>query len=123
MKITTFNPMILSPKADAVIATFEALGFVRKHTIEGINDDNITSVRMEDANGYHVDVAQVDSLTQDMQIIRMNVDDFDEAYAFLTARGFKNIREDHAVETKTNKSMLLIAPSGFGIDLCQHIKE
>ena len=28
MKITTFNPMILSPKADEVIALFEELGIV-----------------------------------------------------------------------------------------------
>ena len=31
MKITTFNPMILSPKAEDVIALFEELGFERRH--------------------------------------------------------------------------------------------
>ena len=32
MQITTFNPMILSPKADEVIALFEELGFEKHHT-------------------------------------------------------------------------------------------
>ena len=31
MKITTFNPMILTPNADEVIKFFEELGFERKH--------------------------------------------------------------------------------------------
>lgn len=30
MQITTFNPMILSPKADEVIRLFEELGFERR---------------------------------------------------------------------------------------------
>ena len=31
MQITTFNPMILSPKADEVIKLFEDLGFEKRH--------------------------------------------------------------------------------------------
>ena len=32
MQITTFNPMILSPKADEVIKLFEDLGFEKRHS-------------------------------------------------------------------------------------------
>ena len=78
---------------------------------------------MRDANGFHVDIAQIDGRTQDIMLIRMNVDDFDDAYAFLTARGFENPQGDHTVETKSNRSALLISPSGFAFDLCQHIKD
>ena len=99
MQITTFNPMILSPKADEVI-------------------------RMKDANGFHVDVARVESLPQDMTTMRMNVRDFEEAYEFLKAHGFKNARgEDHAVESASAKSCLMISPSGFSIQLTQHIRK
>ena len=42
---------------------------------------------MKDVNGFHVDVAQAD-VPRDMTIIRMNVDNFDEAYEYLTAKGF-----------------------------------
>ena len=58
-----------------------------------------------------------------MASIRMNVDDFDEAYEMFISRGFKNIYGDHAIETKTSRSALLIAPSGFSINLIQHIKK
>ena len=30
MKITTFDPMIITPKAEEVIKLFEALGFARR---------------------------------------------------------------------------------------------
>ena len=43
MKITAFNPLIVSPKAADVIALMEALGFERAHTKTGINE-NIISV-------------------------------------------------------------------------------
>ena len=45
---------------------------------------------MKDANGFHVDIAQA-NVERDMTIIRMNVDDLDEAYALLTARQLRYI--------------------------------
>ena len=124
MQITTFNPMILSRNADEIIKLFEELGFERKHKKDNIDNKDITSVRMTDANGFHVDVARVESMEKDMTTMRMNVRDFDEAYEFLKGKGFKNARgEDHVVESKTSRSCLLISPSGFSIQLTQHIRE
>ena len=124
MQITTFNPMILSPKADEVIKLFEELGFERRHQVDNVDDKDISSVRMKDANGFYVDVARVESMPQDMTTMRMNVRDFEEAYEFLKARGFKNARgDDHVVESKSAKSCLMIAPSGFSIQLTQHIRK
>ena len=124
MKITTFNPLIVTGNAQAAIELFEAMGFERRHNIKAnTGKQDFNSVRMKDANGFHVDIAQIDGRTQDMTLIRMNVDDFDEAYAFLTARGFKNPQGDHTVDTKSNRSAMLISPSGFAFDLCQHIKD
>ena len=124
MQITTFNPMILSKNADEIIKLFEELGFERKHKVDNIDDRDISSVRMKDANGFHVDIAKVESMAQDMTTMRMNVRDFDEAYEFLKSKGFKNARgEDHAVESASAKSCLLISPSGFSIQLTQHIRK
>ena len=124
MQITTFNPMILSRNADEIIQLFEELGFERKHKVDNIDDKDITSVRMTDANGFHVDVARVESMARDMTTMRMNVRDFDEAYAFLKAHGFKNANsEEHTVESKSARSCLMIAPSGFSIQLTQHIRN
>ena len=50
--------------------------------------------------------------------------DFEEAYEFLKAHGFKNSRPDeHIVESKSAKSCLMISPSGFSIQLTQHIRK
>ena len=124
MQITTFNPMILSPKADEVIKLFEELGFERRHQVDNVDDKDISSVRMKDPNGFYVDVARVESMPQDMTTMRMNVRDFDEAYNFLKERGFKNARgNEHVVESKSAKSCLMISSTGFSIQLTQHIRK
>ena len=124
MQITTFNPMILSKNADEIIKLFEELGFEQRHHKEGIDNKDIASTRMTDANGFHVDVARVESMERDMTTMRMNVRDFDEAYEFFKSRGFVNAAgEDHAVESASAKSCLLISPSGFSIQLTQHIRK
>ena len=82
-----------------------------------------TNIRMRDANGFYVDVASADRVPQDLTSIRINVDDFDEAYDFFMARGFKNVREDRFIETSSSRDTYLISPSGFAITLIQHIKK
>ena len=124
MKITTFNPQIITKNAEPLVKLFEELGFEKRHTIT-INEDgkDITNYRMKNADGFYVDIAQVDGLPQDMTIIRMNVDNFDEAYELLKSKGFTNPKDDHTVDTRTNKSCMMRSPSGFAFDLCQHIKD
>ncbi|WP_298530965.1 hypothetical protein [uncultured Ruminococcus sp.] len=123
MRITAFNPLIVTKDAENVIKLFEALGFEKRHSL-GANtgETEFTSVRMKNAEGFYVDVANV-PVEKDMTLIRINVDNFEEAYKFLTERGFKNPKGDHTVDTKTNRSACLISPSGFAFDLCQHIKD
>ncbi|MCR4740390.1 MAG: hypothetical protein K5886_09070 [Lachnospiraceae bacterium] len=124
MTITTFNPMILSKDADSIIKLFEEMGFEKKHKVDNIDGKDISSVRMTDANGFHLDVARVESMERDMTTMRMNVRDFDEAYEFLKDRGFKNARgDDHKVDSKSARSCLMISPSGFSIQLTQHIRK
>ena len=124
MKITTFNPMILSKNADEIIGLFEELGFERRHQVDNIDDKDISSVRMKDANGFYLDVARVESLPRDMTTMRMNTDNFDETYELLKAHGFKNARgEDQSIDSKSARSCLMISPSGFSIQLTQHIKK
>lgn len=123
MKITTFNPQIVTIESEAVIELFEALGFERRHTKEdnGVLEDK--GIRMKDENGFYVDISQTDVLPdKDMTAIRMNVDDFDEAYNFLTGKGFRNLYGKHTADTKSSKSAMMISPSGFAINLVQHIK-
>ena len=101
----------------------EALGFERRHQKNNINDDDITAVAMKDENGFRVNVAQTDNMPQDLTAIAMNVDNFEEAYEFLTAHGFKNTQGDRITDTGSSKATLMISPSGYGISLSQHIKK
>ena len=77
---------------------------------------------MKNESGFYVDIANV-QVPQDLTLIRMNVDNFDEAYEFLLSKGFTNPRGGHTVDTKTNKSCMMKSPSGYAFDLCQHIKD
>ena len=126
MKITTFNPMIVTSDAESVIALFEALGFERRHKKTGINDSDIESVRMrytgEDGKVFHVDVASA-PVQKDITTIRMNIDNFDEAYKMLEEKGFKNSQGDKITETGSSRSTMMMSPSGFPINITQHIKD
>lgn len=125
MKITTFNPLIITRDAESVIRQFEALGFERHHRKEGIGEFAFTDIRMKDANGFCLDIIETGALPikQDWAAVRMNVDDFFGAYSLLLSRGFRNIYVDHTAETGSPRSALMIAPSGYSIYLVQHIKN
>ena len=125
MKITSFNPLIVTSDAEKTIKIFEELGFERRHSIDvtSPSEKEVTSVRMKDANGFYVDVAKVDGMQKDLTLIRMNVDNFEEAYEYFISKGFKNPSGDATVDTRTNRSAMMMSPSGFAFDLCQHIKN
>ena len=122
MKITSFNPLIVTTKQAECVELFEALGFEKRHNkVSGVSTD-INTVRMKDANGFHVDISGVPQLERDMTIIRMNVDDLDEAFNLLTAHGFK-AQDGSASLTPSSQSVLMVSPSGFAIDIVKHIKD
>ena len=123
MKITSFNPLIVTRDSESAIALFEELGFERRHTKEGISKNNVTDVRMKDANGFHVDVTQGNG---EWTMIRMNVDDLEEAIAFLEERGFHKARHDAAketVDTGSSRFNIMVSASGFILAVSQHIKD
>ena len=101
MKVTGFSPLIVTDAADAenTIELFERLGFERRHT--------------------HI---RLDGRALDSTIIRMNVDNFEEAYELLTSRGFV-CGSNSIIETPSSISALMISPTGFKFDLCQHIRK
>ena len=126
MKITSFNPLIVTQDSEAAIKLFEDLGFERRHTKTGINDNDISDVRMryegEDGKVFHVDIAHA-PVPKDITTIRMNIDDFDEAFNMLEEKGFKNSQGDKITETGTSRSTMMVSPSGFSISISQHIKK
>lgn len=124
MKITTFDPLIVCTKQADAISVFEELGFERTHApVTETSIGDVESVRMKNADGYHVDIADVTTIPSDLTYIRMNVDDFEAAYDILVKHGFKSTREDGStLDTASAKEATMIAPSGFRIALIKHIK-
>ena len=123
MKITSFNPLIATTDAESTIKLFEELGFEKKHTKEGISINNVTNVRMKDANGFHVDVTQGN---EEHTMIRMNVDNLEEAVEFLEAHGFHKARHAAAhdtMDTGSSKINVMVSSTGFIISVSEHIKE
>ena len=121
MKITSFNPLIVTKDAESAIKLFEELGFEKRHVKEQISINNAVDVRMKDANGFHVDVTQG---TGEWTMIRMNVDNLDEAIAFLEARGFHKARHavaKNTIDTGTSKFNIMVSETGFILAVSQHI--
>ncbi|MBR0266267.1 MAG: hypothetical protein IJQ71_02415 [Clostridia bacterium] len=123
MKITSFNPLIVTKDAESAIKLFEALGFERRHTKDSIGIENVTDVRMKDANGFHVDVSQGSG---EWTMIRMNVDNLEEAIEFLEARGFHKARHEAAnktVDTGSSRFNIMVSATGTIFAVSQHIKD
>ena len=124
MKITTFDPIIVTSKIDDAIEVFEDLGFEKKHApVTDTGKKEVQGYRMKNEDGFHVDLAEVKDFQQDMQYIRINVDDFDAAYEIFMKHGFTNPRGDGTIDQKSSKTASLISPSGFRVALVKHIKD
>ena len=122
--ITAFNPQIVTKDPEPVIKLFEDLGFEKRHTKEGIGKLDITAYRMKDENGFHIDISHANvGQPQDVVTIRMNVDDFDEAYQLLVSHGFRNEFGNRIAKTETSRNAVMSSPSGLKITLIQHIKS
>ncbi len=123
MKITSFNPLIITRDSESAIRLFEELGFERHHKKEDIGREKSTDIRMKDANGFYVDVTQADD---ERTMIRVNVDNLDEAIEFLIAHGFHKARHPSAnetVDTGSSRYNIMVSESGYILAVSQHIKD
>ncbi len=123
MKITTFNPLIITKDPEPTIQLFEELGFKRHHTKEGIGIHGVTDVRMKNPDGFYVDVSQGSG---EWTMIRVNVRDFDEAVEFLLDHGFRRARHeaaDKTIETGSSKIAIMVSPSGYILSISEHLKK
>ena len=128
MKITTFNPEIITSESESVVKLFEELGFEKKHnpvvdTVVNAEENAVSRIRMKDDNGFHVDIVEIKSVPQTITGIRINVDNFEEAYDLLTEHGFKLAPGVEVLTLPTAKIAFMVSPSGYIIDLFHHIKK
>jgi len=123
MKITTFNPSIITKDAASTIELFEALGFKQTHNKAENEDVEFSAHRMKNEGGFHVDVVEVPVIPQTYSTIRINVDNFEEAYDFFISRGFREAKGFAPSTTASSKYAYLVSPTGMIIDVCQHVKK
>lgn len=90
MKITTLNPSIIAKEAEPIINLFEELGFQQTHNKAENADVEFSAHRMKDSNGFHIDVVEAPVIPQTYTTIRINVDNYDEAYEFFMSKGFRH---------------------------------
>ncbi len=122
MKITTFNPSIITKEAEPVMKVFEDLGFQQTHNKAENVDVEFSAHRMKDENGFHVDVVEVPVIPKTYPAIRINVDNFEEACEFFMSRGFREAKGFAPGTTASSKYAYLVSPTGFILDVCQHVK-
>lgn len=123
MKITTFNPSIITKEAGPAMEVFEALGFQQTHNKAENVDVEFSAHRMKNEGGFHVDVVEVPVIPQTYTAIRINVDSFEEAYEFFMSHGFREAKGFAPSTTASSKYAYLVAPSGFIVDVCEHVKN
>ena len=123
MKITGFCPLIVTKDAEAAVKVFESLGFERRHTKTDIEDGKNTAFALKDANGNRINIASSETIPQDLTAVNINVDNFQEAYDFLISKGFINPRGDKVTDTSSSRATLLFAPSGFAVNIAEHLKD
>jgi hypothetical protein len=123
MKITTFNPAIITKEAAPIIELFKALGFEQTHNKAENEDIEFSAHRMKNESGFHVDVVEVPSIPKTYTTIRINVDNYEEAYDFFMSKGFREARGFAPSTTKSSKYAYLVSPTGVILDVCEHIKN
>ncbi|WP_026510453.1 MULTISPECIES: hypothetical protein [unclassified Butyrivibrio] len=123
MKITGFCPLIVSKDADSIVKVFEEMGFEKRHTKSDIEGGNNINYNLKDANGNRINVASSNNVPQDITAVNINVDNFQEAYDFLIGHGFVNPRGDKVTDTSSSRATLLFSPSGFAVNITEHIKD
>ena len=122
MKITGFRPLIVTKEQENVVALFEALGFEKRHTKRDVEGGANVTVVMKDVNGNNVNIAKGEDVPQDMTLISINVDNFQEAYDFFTGKGFIDPRGGKVTDTSSSRATMLVSPSGFAVSISEHIK-
>ena len=123
MKITGLCPMIVTRDAESAVKLFEALGFEKRHTKTDIEEGANTNFAMKGADGNRINIASSETIPRDLSAISINVDNFQEAYDFLIARGFVDPRGDKVSRTSSSVATMLFSPSGFAVTISEHIKS
>lgn len=121
MNAKTFYPVILTPDSITMLESLEVFGFEGAHEKHGIAENSNDHFVLKNAEGLRVDVVETRTTPRTFTAIRVNVENFGEAVAYLTSKGFKNLHPE-TVESKSSKSTMMAAPDGVCYLITEHVK-
>ena len=124
MKISAFNPTVLTSNPENVLDLFKDFGFEIRHNDKAEEGLATGSYRLKDENGFYIDITSSEHFPKDMTLIRMSVDNFEEGYKLLEKHGFKNaLGENEIIKTPHWIGADMVSDSGLRIMLMHHIKK
>ena len=113
---------------DALVAAETANGRVEfaydgERQLSAIDTGTADDACAYDATGNRISIASSETVPQDLTGIAINVDNFQEAYDFFIGKGFIDPRGGKVTDTSSSRATLLFAPSGFAVNISEHIKD
>lgn len=122
MKITSFHPMITTQHPDELLKVYEDLGFEIAHKLDPHTITDTTQYILKDSNGNRLCITNAQFLPRDMAAIHCNVDNFEEAKAYLLSKGY-TLALDKIFRTDTNVYATFVAPTGSMILIMEHLHK
>lgn len=122
MKITSFNPSIVSTDPEKTIETFKSLGFEQKHHNSEASSKGNSATILESPEGYRIGIYSTEISPRSFAAIHMNVDNIDEAVAHFEKLGFVN-RRPNGEGNRSARATMLFAPEGYAIEISEHIRK
>lgn len=119
MQIKTFYPAIFSTDAEAAVKSLETFGFSTAHDVEAASQFKNELIVMKDGDGHRADVIGLKQAPRSFVGVRVNVSDFDETYAELSAQGYKPYNSEK-VDSKLSRSALMMSPEGIPYIIIEH---
>jgi hypothetical protein len=112
-------------EAKSLVRLFEELGFESRHSQLFRIKDGMEAVQyiMKDANNNEINIMNSPIVSEDVVRVRINVDNFTEAYDFLTDHGYINTMDGLVYYSGSSLTAPMVSRSGLGFSLVQHIKN
>ena len=120
MQVKRIYPTVVCKDIKHVMDAYTNSGFKVIHEVHNIMNEGDKLYVIENELNQRIDVIETDKVSNIFHMIRINVDNFEEALAYYTGKGFKPFKEP--MDTASNKAVCLESPTGLHIMMFQHKK-
>lgn len=118
MKVKRIYPVLVCNDSAPVMEVYKNSGFKVIHEINNIFNEGDKLFVIENDLKQRIDILETNKVSNLFHMVRINVDNFEEALDYYTNKGFKTIKEP--MDTVSNKAVCLESPTGLYIMMFQH---